>query len=328
LAGYTVDGKVGGTATTTSAACQLISNIACAIGQYVPAKSTACSDCTAGYYCPSTAKTYSYSTSIQGRTACSPGTYQPNTGKTSCVDASAGYYVGSSAATSQTACTGATYAANTKQTACTPCPVATNNTSDVVSYAYWNTNGKAGDQTTRAGCNATFKAKTLDDGSMTAYSCYVDSGADTYGVDGTSKTCWVNRSALKCNGGYYNTTFNNSSTATQYTVNKTLTNLYANVCTNAGAGYWSANDSLTRTACATGLTTIGYGTAANEADDCGRKLHAGNNVIYLRSAERTSPSLRVKIGDTTFFGALSTSLNGALKVNNGGTEYSVVNDWQ
>ena len=327
LAGYTVDGKVGGTATTTSAACQLISNIACAIGQYVPAKATACSDCTAGYYCPSTAKTYSYSTSIQGRTACSPGTYQPSTGKTSCVDASAGYYVGGSAATSQTACTGATYAANTGQASCTACPTATNDTANVSSYSYWNT-GATGDHTIRAGCNATFKAKTLDDGSMTAYSCYVDSDADTYGVDGTSKTCWVNRSALKCNGGYYNTTFNNSSTATQYTANKTLTDLYANVCTNAGAGYWSANDALTRTACATGLTTIGYGTAANEADDCGRKLHAGNNVIYLRSSARTSPSLRVKIGDTTFFGALSTSLNGALKVNNGGTEYSVVNDWQ
>ena len=106
-------------------------------------------------------------------------------------------------------------------------------------------------------------------------------------------------------------------------------------CVNVGAGYYAAggavsygSTSTNRSQCASGLTTIGYGTGANEAADCGRKLHAGDNVIYLRSAERTSPSLRVKVGDKTFFGALSTALSGALKVKNGSTTYSVVNDWQ
>ena len=106
-------------------------------------------------------------------------------------------------------------------------------------------------------------------------------------------------------------------------------------CVNVGAGYYAAGGSVSygststnRSQCASGLTTIGYGTGANEAADCGRKLHAGDNVIYLRSAERTSPSLRVKVGDKTFFGALSTALSGALKVKNGSTTYSVVNDWQ
>ena len=106
-------------------------------------------------------------------------------------------------------------------------------------------------------------------------------------------------------------------------------------CVNVGAGYYAAGGSVSygststnRSQCASGLTTIGYGTGANEAADCGRKLHAGDNVIYLRSAERTSPSLRVKVGDKTFFGALSTALSGALKVKNGSTTYSVVNDYQ
>jgi len=324
--GYTSTGGVSG-ATTSTSGCSLISDIACAIGEYVPASSTTCSACTAGYYCPSSAKTYSYSSSIQGRKACAEGTYQPNTGKTSCTPASKGYYVSGTAKTAQTACTGATYAANTGQSSCTACPTATNDTANVSSYNYWNT-GAIGDHTDRSGCNATFKSKTLDDGVMAAYTCYVDSGADTYGVNGTSKTCAVKKIDLKCNGGYYNSTFNNSSTATQDSSNKTLTNLYANACQNVGAGYWSANDSLTRTACASPLTTIGYGTGANEAEDCGRKLHAGANVIYLRSAERTSPSLRVKVGNTTFYGALSTSLSSPVKVKNGSTAYSVVNDWQ
>lgn len=106
------------------------------------------------------------------------------------------------------------------------------------------------------------------------------------------------------------------------------------VDTTTNTGYWGAGGTVAQTAtlarnkCDTGLITTGSGTGANEAADCGRKLHAGDNVIYLRSAERTSPSLRVKVGDKTFFGALSTALSGALKVKNGSTTYSVVNDWQ
>jgi hypothetical protein len=105
-------------------------------------------------------------------------------------------------------------------------------------------------------------------------------------------------------------------------------------CVNVGAGYYATGGTVaqggtsSRSQCTSPLTTIGYGTGANEAEDCGRKLHAGANVIYLRSAERSSPSLRVKVGDTTFYGALSTSLSSPLKVKNGSTTYSVVNDWQ
>ena len=310
---------------------------------------------------------------------------------------------------------------------------------------------------------------------MTNYSCYVDSGADTYGVNGTSLTCQIHRNYLTCDAGYYNATLSADSAPT-YDNEKTVTALLANACVTVGSGYYSPADSVTRSTCpsgysgsdgtreantncyascspktidngtttvvnekeyydgsaypactfnvncnatygasgnkttsptctacttgqysaggtatcrscpadyrsgaaassqsncktscsagtyvatakeacvnvgvgfyapggsvaygststnrgqcASGLTTIGYGTGANEAADCGRKLHAGNNTIYLRSAERSTPSLRVKVGDTTFYGALSTSLSGALKVKNGSTTYSVVNDWQ
>ena len=325
--GYTSTGGVSG-ATTSTSGCSLISDIACAIGQYLPASSTSCLACTAGYYCPSSAKTYSYSSSIQGRKECSAGTYQPDTGKTSCTPASKGYYVSGTAKTAQTACTGATYAANTGQSSCTACPTATNNASKATSYSYWN-NGGTADHTTVTGCYVHYSNDTVDNGSASLYYCYADTDAATtgeYGVDGTSKGCWVYWDKLKCDGGYYN---KNYSTSSNYDfTNKTIAKLKANACQNVGAGYWSANDALTRTACASPLTTIGYGTAANEAEDCGRKLHAGANVIYLRSAARTSPSLRVKVGNTTFYGALSTSLSSPVKVKNGSTTYSVVNDWQ
>ncbi len=106
------------------------------------------------------------------------------------------------------------------------------------------------------------------------------------------------------------------------------------LCENVGAGYYFAGGKVsqgstnTRGQCTAPLTTIGYGYGANEADDCGRILHAGDNTIYLRSEKRSSPSLRVKVGDQIFYGALSTSLQGALKVKKDNTQYSVVNDWQ
>ena len=321
-------------------------------GKYVTAKATSEAACPAGDWCAGSVKVY-YG-SAGGNTDCPSGYTSGTTGysaQSQCLmsvaggkyvatekessasgTCAAGYYkpahtVNYGGTSSCSACTGATYQPSTGQASCLSCPAATNDTANVSSYSYWN-GGSTGDHTVRSGCNVTFKSKTLDDGVMTAYSCYVDTGADTYGIDGTSKTCWVNRNALTCNGGYYNSTFNNSSTATQYTSNKTLTDLYANVCQAVGTGYYSANDALTRTACGTGLVTCGSGACANEADDCGRKLHMGANTIYLRGAKRGTPALNVKIGDKTFYGVLSTSLSSKAKVKNGTTTYSVVNDNQ
>ena len=108
------------------------------------------------------------------------------------------------------------------------------------------------------------------------------------------------------------------------------------VCENVGAGYYGTGGivpqgsiSANRGQCVAPLTTIGYGFGANEADDCGRKLHAGSEVIYLRSSPRTSPALNVRVGDDIFYGAMSTALSGKLKVKDvDNTTYSVVNDYQ
>lgn len=54
----------------------------CSSGQYLDG--TACKACTAGYYCPSSSKTYTYDGTIQGRTACAIGYYTDTTGQTSC----------------------------------------------------------------------------------------------------------------------------------------------------------------------------------------------------------------------------------------------------
>ncbi len=224
------------------------------------------------------------------------------------------------------ACTGATYADQEGMDKCEPCPTV----SGASGYGYWNTSSEAGNHTVRAGCQASFKNASIADGNLTMYSCYVDASADTYGVKGDGKGCWVNKPNLTCNGGYYNKKFNDSTSATQDLTYKTSSDLLENVCRDVESGYWSGADSLTRTACATGLVTCGAGLCANEAGDCGRKLHAGDNVIYLRSEKRTgvSPLLHLKVGDKMFYGNMSTSLSGPLKVKYNNTKYSVVNDNQ
>ncbi len=322
-------------------------------GKYVTAKATAEAACPAGDWCEGSVKVY-YG-DAGGNTDCPSGYTNGTTGysqQSQCLmNVAGGKYVAipeeSSASgtcakgyakaahtvnygstSSCTACTGATYAASTGQASCTACPAATNNASKATSYSYWNAGGTA-DHTTVTGCYVHYSNDTVNNGSASLYYCYADTDAATtgeYGVDGTSKGCWVYWDNLKCDGGYYN---KNYSTSSDYDfTNKTVANLKANACIAVEAGNWSANDALTRTACTSPLTTIGYGTAANEAADCGRKLHMGDNVVYLRSGKRTTPSLRVKVGGTTFYGALSTSLSSAMKVKNGSTEYSVVNDYQ
>lgn len=110
-------------------------------------------------------------------------------------------------------------------------------------------------------------------------------------------------------------------------------------CANVGVGGWatggvvSQGSTLACNACPTGLTTVGYGTGADEADDCGRVLHLGENHMYLRGASKTNPSLHVKVGDTVFYGNMSTSLknmsdniNKKLRLKYNDTTYSVYDD--
>ena len=110
-------------------------------------------------------------------------------------------------------------------------------------------------------------------------------------------------------------------------------------CVNVGAGNWCAGGTvaqtatLARTACASGLTTIGYGNGADEAGDCGRILHAGGGTLYLRSVKKTDPALHVKVDGTVFYGNMSTSVKNMsdgvskkLKIKNGNTTYHVFDD--
>lgn len=216
------------------------------------------------------------------------------------------------------ACTGATYAASTGQASCTVCPTAKTYASAVKSYGYWN-NGKDGDHTISDGCYATMTG-TLSNGSLTEHGCYLGTDGD-YG-NGGGKRCYVHQDNLKCNAGYYASTLSSG-----YVWNNTRAGLLGNTCVGVGAGYYSAANILTRNQCPTGLTTIGYGAGADEVTDCGRILHFGNDKLYLRSGKKTTPSLNVKIGDTTYYGNMTAGTGkGKLRLKSGTTTYSVHDD--
>lgn len=128
----------------------------------------------------------------------------------------------------------------------------------------------------------------------------------------TFYAAWVPDSGTMCGGGYYR---NNGS------------------CVPVGAGYWSPDNSDTRTQCPTGLTTVGHGFGADEANDCGYELHIGTNTIYLRQNRQTTRTLNVQIGNTIYYANMSTAnikmsdnVDQYLKINVGGTVYSVYDD--
>mgnify|MGYP004648648895 CR=1 FL=1 len=307
---YTANIDAGKTANTQ---CQIKTTA----GNYVSTAQSDQTTCTAGAYCPGDVLVNWGG--IGGRTLCTAGTYNPNTGSslaTACVKSDAGYYVDTNGATAQTACTGATYTDAAGATKCTTCPTATKYADALARYSYYNT-GAIGDHTTKTKCQAIFNSR-IDHGTLVNDACYLGSDND-YGTSTSNgaSTCWLLKDGLSCDGGYYNKSQSASTRAT----------VLSNACIAVGAGYWSATGELTRTQCGSGLTTIGYGAGADEAGDCGRILSYGNKTVYLRSVRKTTPSLNVWMDGRTYYGnAAAGNVSGRIRVRRGDTTYSVYDD--
>ena len=82
--------------------------------------------------------------------------------------------------------------------------------------------------------------------------------------------------------------------------------------------------------CADGLHTP---AGMWESDQCGRILHIGENVIYMRSTRKTIPSFNIRVGNDIFYGNMTTAdvpmsatATQKLKVKLGDTIYSVYDD--
>ena len=170
----------------------------------------------------------------------------------------------------------------------------------------------------------------FEDGQTDAPAC-VECSAGTYSPGGDVHSCSAcptgyddnpetgltsaDMCQINCPGGYYLAAANDAT------------------CSEVSPGYWAAakvvnyGGTSTRTECASGLTTIGYGAGADEAADCGRVLHFGDDTLYLRSAKKTDHALHVGINGDVFYGNMGTDLSkGSLRIKLGDTTYSVYDD--
>ena len=257
--------------------------------KFVKTAKSAEETCTAGGYCPGGVKVNWGSTG--GRTP-----------------ASAGYYVGGTGATSQTACAAGTYTDTTGQTSCSPAVAGTYTTGCQVTAS--------GASTKTLACTGTSVCATNTYSSAKASACTACATAQGYTNSGNTAAAHAELASCKatCSGGQYVATAGAG-------------------CVNVGTGYYGPggtigqNGTLGRNQCPVGLTTIGYGAGADEAGDCGRVMHMGENKLYLRSTKKTTPSLNVKVGDTTYYGNMTSgTTKGKLRVKSGATTYSVHDD--
>ena len=307
---------------------------ACAVGTFQGADdstATSCSVCAAN--------TYAASTGMSACTACPSGystsgdTAANHDAKSDCSITCA---AGTRVVTPDAACTtptGSWYTASHSVTAGSTTPTATVKAC-LTNYSTPNTTTRtdhdastdckiscaAGTRITAA--NATscttpagnwyVGAHSVAQGSVSSYSnCLTN-----YTISGTAAANHDTASDCKisCGGGSYIANANNTT------------------CSDVGAGYWAAASTVSqgspgvRNACDDGLTTIGSGAGADEAGDCGRVLNVNGEKIYLRSTKKTTPSLNVGINGKTFYGNMGTATKGTLRINSGGTTYSVYDD--
>jgi len=203
------------TGSTSSSDC-----ISTSAGHYSSPGSGSQTECAAGTYQSSTGQSscidasagyFVPSTAATSQIGCAVGTYQPSTGQSSCIDTSAGYYVSSTASASQIGCAVGTYQPSTGQSSCI----------DASAGYYVSSNAS----TSQTACSTgTYQPNTG------RTSCFVASVG--HYVDSTGAT-----SQTACAAGTYNP--NSGSTS-------------SSACLDTDAGYYSNSGASTQTACATG----------------------------------------------------------------------------
>ena len=323
-------------------------------GAYVAESEQTCRQCNAGFYCvggasaPVACAIGSYS--LTGKSeciACTNGTTTKTTGSDSCNqicpnnnDGARSWIEATWNATDNTVsnacslyrCQPMYYKSNNSCLLCADIP-GTNGL-----YPYSSSSGTDGDETACFARRMDYPGQYIAKNASAPTTCpknywYKTTNASTvvhygsgssctnkcpsgYGISSTNPSDHDEQSdcIITCDGGYY------------------IENATDSTCSAVGAGYWSAQgdvhygDQGTRTQCASGLTTIGYGLGADESGDCGRILHAGDAKIYLRSEQKTSPSLHIKVGNQVFYGNMSSTKSGKLKIKQSGTTYTVYDD--
>ena len=236
-------------------------------GKYVASSgSNTLSTCTAGYRCPGTSNVYYGSTG--GRIACvassssTAGTYQPNTGQTSCITATTGNYVSSSGATSQSTCSAGYYCISGKRTGCAA-GTYNPNTGQSSSSAcincpagsYTSTSGKSSCTSCVASSSTTAGTYQPDEGktscTIASAGYYVSSSGATSQSTCPAGSYCTGGKITACSAGRYNSNTGQSSSS---------------ACSSCALGsYSSSSGSSSCTACNSGKTTSSVGQTSCNA---------------------------------------------------------------
>ena len=231
----------------------------CTSGQYLNV--TSCATCTAGYYCPSSAVTYTYNGSVQGRTACGGGKYS-SAGATSCSNITAGCYGTSASSSCPAVCAANTYS-DAGASACTSCD------SD-----YANSGTDAASHAGVASCKVTCAAGTYV-ASANAACTDVGSGYYTTASQTISQGSMGSRSACSSLNAFY-TASDSGRNATTDCYGTTSSGKYVSTAksgevTCAAGGYCAGsvkvyyNSTGGRTACGAGKYNASTGSSASSA---------------------------------------------------------------
>ncbi|MBN1324717.1 MAG: hypothetical protein JW974_00645, partial [Alphaproteobacteria bacterium] len=265
---------------------------------------------------------------------CSGPTYSAGGIATSCTSCPTNYVDDTSdGKTTNTQCkwqtTAGTYIATANDTTLTSCMPGYYCPSALISYGSTGyTDGCLPGTYSDAGaseCTDCAIGSYSDDASDFCYACQNGTTTTTTGQTSCNAVCSNNNSY---DSSWATATWNNNIVSNLCLINGCMGGYYTpvNTCSEVGVGYWSANNSITRTACSAGLTTIGFGVGADEAGDCGRILNFGAERIYMRSNKKTTPSLNINVGGTVYYGNMTTDTKGSLRINSSGTQYSVYDD--
>lgn len=216
------------------------------------------------------------------------------------------------------ACTGTTYSDIAGATSCTSCPTATALKDRVRSYVYYDADHSLHDTIEQC------RAFLIEDDARGDYAlaCFICNGDYGVGTCGNRKCMAMHPSS--CSAGYRWAREDDDGVRGVWAA--TIDELKPLACLPVGAGYYSPDGDTDATACPAGTTTIGYGAGADEAADCGVALHVGDATVHLRSAKRTTPSLHVRVGNQTFYGDMTTTTKGRIRIRIGNTVYSVYDD--
>ncbi|MBR3148294.1 MAG: leucine-rich repeat protein [Alphaproteobacteria bacterium] len=235
----------------------------CVAGEYLNASNAQCTACPAGKYCAG--GTYTYNGTDLGITGDVTAGYFASGGAkvaapTSSSDCLSGNTCGQCTSDSTT---GRKTYSTAGAASCSVCPAVTGDiASRVTSYSGWWSNDIHNKIT---GCAANF-SDTDNDATFRVY-CYYNTTDGAYG--GANSICEV-RHPTACAAGKYDTI--TSTDEWNWTSNPTYARGYGidfmngKVCTNTDAGYYSAEDSLTQTACAAGTYSTGGAASCTVCD--------------------------------------------------------------